>query len=274
MELSNSKMKALMSCESKFYHTFVAKDYIEPPSEAMSCGSLLDAIITKGVTIDPDGRPNPLMLKEAMASTYGDGSEHVNNVLVKSGALTAEARRVAKAGLRLLADPVVQKLLKKAESQKTVKGEFLGMQFSGTPDLVTELDGTSIILDVKKTTSAAETWAEVYQRDGTVRNEKMAWFEAWDYWMQLCLYKHLCKLPDARTGLLSASNEEIARISLDMIKTDIKQLERIWEPYITRIKHLETFGWNDLKRCGECAYCRMTAKIEIGDDIPARLRYL
>jgi len=274
MELSNSKMKMLMECESKFYHTFVAKDYNEPPSDAMSCGALLDAIMTKGAMIDPEGKPNPLMLKEAMASTYGDGSEHVANVLTKSGGLTAEAKRVAAAGLRLLADPVVQKLLKKAVSQKTLEGEFLGMKFKGTPDLITELDGTPIILDVKKTMSAREMWAEVYHRDGSIRNEKMFWFEARDYWMQLCLYKHLAKLPDARTGLLSASNEEISRISLDMIKTDITQLERIWTPYINRIKHLETFGWNDLERCGDCAYCRMTANISIGDDIPARLRYL
>lgn len=275
IELTNSKMKQMMKCEAKFYHTFIAKDYNEPPSLALSCGALLDAIMTKGTIVDPNGKPNPLMLKTAMASTYGDGSEHVNNILTKTGSFTAEAQRVAAAGLRLLADPTVQKLLKGAESQKTLHGEFLGVAFAGTPDLINVIDKTTFIIDVKKTNTNAECWEEVHYPDGTVRNEKMQWFEAYDYWMQLALYKHLLGAKgDTRTGLLSASNEEISRISLDMIKVDIKQLERIWTPYIKRIQHQETFGWKDMQRCEECAYCRMTKVLKLGEDEPARIRWM
>jgi len=274
IELTNSKMKKLMECEALFYHSYVVQDFKQPASAYMSNGALLDAIMTKGTVVDPEGRPNPLMLKQALASTYGDGSEHLENLLLKSGGLTAGARKVAAAGLRLLADPTVQKLLKGAQSQVTLHGTFCGVKFSGTPDLINKVDGTTFIIDVKKTNNSPTDWAEVFYPDGTVRNEKMTWFEAYDYWMQLALYKHLNGDPGARTGLLSASEEDVSRIALDMIKVDVAQLERIWTPYIKRLQHLDTFGWSDVKRCGECPFCKLTNTISIGDDIPARMRYL
>jgi len=273
IELSNSKMKILLECESKFYHTFVAKDLKFVPSEAMSNGSLLDAMVTKGFVIDPQDKPNPILLKKAMASTYGDGSEHVDNLLQKNGSLYAGARHAVGGGLRLLADPTVQLLLKNAKCQETLYGEFCGMKFSGTPDIITSIGDTDYIIDVKKTCGNLETWTEVEDAYGKKQNRKVMWYEAYDYWMQLALYKHLLgsKRP-VRTGLLSASEETPSHIGLDMLTVDIENLRKIWTPYIDRIKKSEKDGWVNLGRCEACEFCRSTSKIKIGEDVEPLIR--
>lgn len=271
--LSNSKIKAFLECEEAAYHEHILKDYVPPTSGALSRGSLLDAIMTKQFRTTPDSIPNRAQLQQALASTYGDGSEHVDNLLVKNGSFDAQAKKVVRAANKLLLDPVVRQLMAGAEFQRHVEGEFCGYPFKGEIDIKTaSIDGITYIIDTKKMCDVEDGWGVIYENGEFFRNQKMPWYDVYDYWMAFTLYKHLYeqelkqkKLPPEtiKTGLLYATEQEPSNIGLVLLETDIKALTRIYTPIVKLVKALEKGDEPMMGRCGLCEWCRATSKVEI-----------
>lgn len=276
MILSNSKIKAFLTCEDAAYHEYAVGDYTRKASKALSRGSLLDAIVTGGYQTRADVTPDKYQLQSALRSTYGDGSEHMANLVMKSGGFDAGARTVIQAADRLLNDPVTSRLLDGAEFQKHVEGKFLGHMFKGEIDILTkDVGGTTYLLDLKKTASIEDKWGDTYNRFGEIRAAKLPWYDVYDYWMQLCLYKHLLGKPDIKTGIIYATEEEPSNIGLVLIETDIKSLEAIWGPVVKLVTEIESGKLKSgFKRCGLCDWCRSTSKVEIPDfEVEPNIRY-
>lgn len=276
--LSYSGIKCFMRCNREYYHRYVIKDTVIPPSPAHSRGALLDAIVTKGFRATPGAAVNKEVLRAALASTYGDGSEHVGNLLLKSGGFGKEASRVLEAGLRLMEDPAVRKMMEKAKTQVTLEGKVAGYAFNGTPDIITTIDGLHYIVDVKKTSSQRRIWAECGIGDpkSPPYNKPLDWWDAYDYWMQLAVYKLLylqnnpnVKEEDLRTGLLAASEEtdDVSLIEYVPLAAPTCLLEDIIHPYITALDALNKGGWKgEMNNCGECIVCRKASKIDLDQD--------
>ena len=261
--LSQSKMRTFMECETLYYHNYIAKDIISPPSAAMSVGKLLDAIITKNYLVLPDGKPNIDVLKSHMATKYSDGSADVDNLLLKSGMLSAAARKVVSAGIRLRGDPVFKELIDKAKFQVDLEGEICGVTFQGTADIITEYRGETYIIDVKKTSVDPYVWAP----DANGRSVKLPWWDGWDYWMQLTAYWHMLGNPNAKCAVIGVSEEDIPRMEYVGLTPMFRDLEEAWEPYIGRMMDYYSNGWDKVGRCGNCIACKYTSSIKVTDPI-------
>ena len=261
--LSFSKMRSFMKCEVGFFHRYIQKDIVSKPSEAMSCGALLDAVVTKGYNPFPSEAPSVSELTSVLSSPYGDGSDHVGNLLLKSGKFSTRAVRCINAALRLKAEPEVAELLKHGVCQKTYEGVFLGRKFSCTPDIVYSHNDKNVIADVKKTSSELEVWSEIMPGTVESHNRKLRWWDAWDYWMQLALYKHITNLLDAKTVLLAASEESPTRLEGVVLYTDIGDLEDTLGPKLDRMDHLISTNWEGATGCGVCEACRSLSSVNL-----------
>ena len=262
MELSTSIVKAFLQCEDAAYHTHVVGDYRPPVTGGQSRGALVDAVITKAL-VTTESKPQSVeKLAEAMAGAYGDGYEHVENLLMKSGGYDAAARKAVVAALRLKADPEAQRVFNGAAFQVRVTGTFCGTRFRGDIDIVNR--DLKLLLDLKKVASEEPVWAEVYASDGLViGNRKLAWYDAYDYWMQLTLYKELLGIKDVRTGLLYVTEQDPPAVGLKFLETDALTLSKIWQPVVDRILELERTRPASAKRCGTCPWCRSQSKVTL-----------
>lgn len=271
MQLSNSIIKAYLECPEAADQIYRLRRHTRGSSEAQSRGSLIDGIVTKGFRTTPEAIPDQGLLKQALASSYGDGNEHIANLLLKRGEYSAAAKRAIRAANKLLNDPVVANLLDGAEFQRRIEFDYLGSKWHGDIDILTRpIQGTRYLLDLKKPCSIEPTWAEIKTVSGATgrleytSNRKVPWYDAWDYWMQLALYRiGLGDKEPVKTGILYATDEDPSNVGMVLIEPDPAMLERIVKPMVQLIRDLEAGKPRALPRCGVCDWCRGTSKVSI-----------
>lgn len=238
-------------------------------TEAMACGSLVDAIITRGLIGYNDD------VQAALASSYSDGAETLATLTTKKGEWTAAARTAISAANRLLADPDVSELLSDPRTLKQARLTFRiapDVTWRGDIDLLCLDDDAVRIIDLKAPGRIDDGWIVVGGK-----NTKVAWWEAWQYWFQLSGYAYGLSADSAtvdgrpferakpiRAGLLYATRGEYPAIGYQPVPLDMAA----WEMAVMlRLDAIRAIVDGDVPApmCGRCDYCASRSRVQIAD---------
>lgn len=293
--LTNSIFRALTECPARAMAQYegrilgdatIAPKWVEPSTEAMAAGSLVDAMVTRGMQADEtDGKVLPASFYAMLKSSYDDGMKNASLLCNKSGGWNATAKAAIVAAKRLLADPVAQSLLATAILQPRIS--FLiddGITWQGDIDILTAVNGELSITDLKSPGKTEDGWI-VSQG----KNVKCAWYDAWSYWFQLSGYRFGIEYgadftlngaqwnPSAlgveatapvRTGILFASREKVPEIGYVPIgdhaatwEMILKHKTKFGGPSKLEIIKAIATGQVNAPMCGKCNYCKSKSKV-------------
>lgn len=244
-------------------------------TEAMACGSLVDAIVTRGLDITA-GRDS---VQAALASSYSDGSETLATLTTKKGEWTAAAKTAIRAAQRLLEDHDVADMLSSPATRKQARLTFRiapDVTWRGDIDLLCLDDDAVRIIDLKAPGRIDDGWIVVGGK-----NTKVAWWEAWQYWFQLSGYAYGICSDSARlngepcridkpviTGLLYATRGEYPAIGYQPVPLDMEA----WETAVMlRLNAIRAVVAGDVPApmCGRCDYCASRSRVQIADYSPS-----
>jgi len=290
MVLTNSIFRGFLDCPARTmaeHGGLVTGDGRTPEwhtrtTEAMACGSLVDAIITRGLTgivssvcpaTDLDA------VQAALASSYSDGAETLDTLLTKKGEWTAAARTAISAARRLLADPDVSELLADPRTRKQARITFMvapDVTWRGDIDLLVDDADCVRVVDLKAPGRIEDGWIAAGGK-----NVKVAWWEAWQYWFQLSGYAYGLASDSAtvdgspferakpiRAGLLYATRGEYPAIGYQPVPLDMEA----WEMAVMlRLDAIRAIVDGDVQApmCGRCDYCASRSRVQIADCSPS-----
>jgi len=244
-------------------------------TEAMACGSLVDAIVTRGLDITADRDA----VQAALASSYSDGSETLATLTTKKGEWTAAAKTAIRAAQRLLEDPDVADMLSSPATRKQARLTFRiapDVTWRGDIDLLYLDDDAVRIIDLKAPGRIDDGWIVVGGK-----NTKVAWWEAWQYWFQLSGYAYGLSADSAtvdgspferakpiHAGLLYATRGEYPAIGYQPVPLDMEA----WEmAVVLRLDAIRAIVDGDVPApmCGRCDYCASRSRVQIADYSPS-----
>ena len=243
-------------------------------TEAMACGSLVDAIITRGLDL------NSFLVRRdavqaALASSYSDGAETLATLTTQRGEWTAAAKTAIRAAQRLLEDPDVADMLSSPATRKQARLTFQvapDVTWRGDIDLLLDDADCVRIIDLKAPGRIDDGWIVVGGK-----NTKVAWWEAWQYWFQLSGYAYgICsdsatvdgspfeRAKPIRAGLLYATRGEYPAIGYQPVPLDMAA----WEMAVMlRLDAIRAIVAGDVPApmCGRCDYCASRSRVQIAD---------
>ena len=244
-------------------------------TEAMACGSLVDAIVTRGLDITADRDA----VQAALASSYSDGAETLATLTTKKGEWTAAARAAIRAAQRLLGDHDVADMLSSPATRKQARLTIRiapDVTWRGDIDLLCLDDDAVRIIDLKAPGRIDDGWIVVGGK-----NTKVAWWEAWQYWFQLSGYAYgicsdsamlngePCRIDKpVITGLLYATRGEYPAIGYQPVPLDMEA----WEMAVMlRLDAIRAVVAGDVPApmCGRCDYCASRSRVQIADCSPS-----
>lgn len=244
-------------------------------TEAMACGSLVDAIVTRGLDITA-GRD---AVQAGLASSYSDGAETLDTLVTKKGEWTAAAKTAIRAAQRLLEDHDVADMLRSPATRKQARLTFRiapDVTWRGDIDLLCLDDDAVRIIDLKAPGRIDDGWIVVGGK-----NTKVAWWEAWQYWFQLSGYAYGLASDSAtvngipferakpiRAGLLYATRGEYPAIGYQPVPLDMEA----WEMAVMlRLDAIRAIVDGDVPApmCGRCDYCASMSRVQIADGSPS-----
>ena len=244
-------------------------------TEAMACGSLVDAIVTRGLDITA-GRD---AVQAGLASSYSNGAETLDTLLTKKGEWTAAAKTAIRAAQRLLEDHDVADMLRSPATLKQARLTFRiapDVTWRGDIDLLCLDDDAVRIIDLKAPGRIDDGWIVVGGK-----NTKVAWWEAWQYWFQLSGYAYgicsdsamlngePCRIDKpVITGLLYATRGEYPAIGYQPVPLDMAA----WEMAVMlRLDAIRAIVDGDVPApmCGRCDYCASRSRVQIADGSPS-----
>ena len=244
-------------------------------TEAMACGSLVDAIVTRGLDITADRDA----VQAALASSYSDGAETLDTLLTKKGEFTAAARTAISSANRLLADPDVSEVLADPRTLKQARLTFRiapDVTWRGDIDLLGLDDDAVWIIDLKAPGRIDDGWIV-----SGGKNIRVSWWEAWQYWFQLSGYAYGICSDSATlngspfrvdkpviTGLLYATRGEYPAIGYQPVPLDMEA----WEMAVMlRLDAIRAIVDGDVPApmCGRCDYCASRSRVQIADCSPS-----
>lgn len=303
--LTNSIFKTFLDCPSRAMamykgriigDTSIVPEWQEPATEAMACGSLVDAMVTRHMAADEfDKAVKPDDFYVYLKSSYDDGMKNAALLCNKSGGWNAAAKKAIHAAHRLIADPVTQSLLQNAILQPRIS--FLlddGVTWRGDIDILTAHNGELHIIDLKSPGRTDDGWIVCQGK-----NVKCAWYDAWSYWFQLSGYRYGIEYGNDftlngcdwnvtalgidqdtpfRTGLLFCSREENPEIGYVPIADHAATWEMILKnktkfggpSKLEIIKAIAT-GQVDAPMCGKCDYCKSKSRVVMPTEHAAAL---
>ena len=244
-------------------------------TEAMACGSLVDAIVTRGLDITADRDA----VQAALASSYSDGAETLDTLSTKKGEWTAAAKTAIRAAQRLLEDHDVADMLRSPATLKQARLTFRiapDVTWRGDIDLLCLDDDAVRIIDLKAPGRIDDGWIVVGGK-----NLKVAWWEAWQYWFQLSGYAYGLSADSAKVngipferakpfhaGLLYATRGEYPAIGYQPVPLDMEA----WEMAVMlRLDAIRAIVDGDVPApmCGRCDYCASRSRVQISDGSPS-----
>lgn len=244
-------------------------------TEAMACGSLVDAIVTRGLDITEDRR----IMQDWLASSYSDGAETLDTLLTKKGEFTAAARTAISAARRLLADPDVSELLSDPRTLKQARITFRiapDVTWRGDIDLLVDDADCVRVVDLKAPGRIEDGWISAGGK-----NVKVPWWVSWQYWFQLSGYAYGLSVDSAkvngspferakpiRAGLLYATRCEHPAIGYQPVPLDMAA----WEMAVMlRLDAIRAIADGDVPApmCGRCDYCATCSRVQIADCSPS-----
>ena len=244
-------------------------------TEAMACGSLVDAIVTLGLDITADRDA----VQAALASSYSDGAETLDTLLTKNGEFTSAARTAISAARRLLADPDVSELLADPRTLKQARITFMvapDVTWRGDIDLLCLDDDAVRIIDLKSPGRIDDGWIAAGGK-----NVKVPWWVSWQYWFQLSGYAYGLSSDSAtvdgspferakpiRAGLLYATRGEYPAIGYQPVPVALDAWEAAVMLRLDAIRAI-TAGDVAAPMCGRCDYCASMSRVQIADCSPS-----
>lgn len=297
--LTNSIFKTFLDCPARAMamhkgrvlgDASIKPEWEEPATEAMAAGSLVDAMVTRGMLADETDRTiQPEQFYGFLKSSYDDGMKNAKTLCNRSGGWNAAAKKAILAAKRLLADPAAQSLLENAILQPRVS--FLlddDVTWQGDIDILTVRDGELHIIDLKSPGRTDDGWIT-----SGGRNQKCAWHEAWSYWFQLAGYCYALGYgrdltlngaawsPTAigidadakpRAGILYCSREDIPEIGYIPVAGNVAAWEMILKsrtkfggPSKLEIIRAIAAGQVEAPGCGKCGFCKSRSKVVVPD---------
>lgn len=305
--LTNSIFKAMIECPARamaMYSSRIKGDttieatWKQKSTAAMACGSLVDAMVTRGFDCSADDKSiTPIRFFKHLASSYDDGMKNAELLCNKSGGWNADAVKAIQAGKRLLADKGVQELLKDAILQPRIKFKVEeGVYWEGDIDiLTTDNNGNLLVVDLKSPGSTEDGWLT-----SMGKNVKVPWYDAWSYWFQLSGYCYglqfgkeltlngeawklskdfmpkLSTEPSVYSQILFGTREPVCQIGLK----NIANMPDLWHSILTKktkfggpskldaIRAIVS-GEAEAPMCGKCDYCKSKSFVAQSDEIPA-----
>ena len=244
-------------------------------TEAMACGSLVDAIVTRGLDITADRDA----IQAALASSYSDGAETLATLTTQRGEWTAAAKAAIRAAQRLLEDPDVADMLSSHATRKQARITFMvapDVTWRGDIDLLCLDDDAVRIIDLKAPGRIDDGWIAVGGK-----NVKVPWWVSWQYWFQLSGYAYgICsdsatvdgspfeRAKPIRAGLLYATRGEYPAIGYQPVPVALDA----WEAAVMlRLDAIRAIVDGDVPApmCGRCDYCASMSRVQIADCSPS-----
>ena len=227
---SASQVKAFKKCEAMALAEIKGK-YFRPASQALMVGSYVDAALTGDV--------------EAWILQHPE-------VLKRDGSLKAEFVQAQEMVDRAKRDPVFREYLR-GRHQAIMTGKLFGVPFKAKFDALRE----DRIVDLKTVRDMEPVYLPGQGR--------VDFATAWDWPLQMAIYQKIVeinkgvKLP---CFLAVITNETPADIAVIQIEQERMDAEMAWlEQALPRYEAIKS-GVILPERCGHCAYCRETHKID------------
>lgn len=243
-------------------------------TEAMACGSLVDAIITRGLELN-----NCFVRRDsvqaALASSYSDGGETLATLTTQRGEWTAAAKTAIRAAQRLLGDTDVADMLSSTDTRKQARITFPvapDVTWRGDIDLLVDDAECVRVVDLKSPGRIDDGWIAAGGK-----NVKVPWWVAWQYWFQLSGYAYGLSSNSAtvdgstferakpiRAGLLYATRGEYPAIGYQPVPLDMAAWEKA---VMLRLHAIRAIVDGDVPApmCGRCDYCASRSRVQIAD---------
>ena len=244
-------------------------------TEAMACGSLVDAIVTRGLDITADRDA----VQAGLASSYSDGAETLATLTTQRGEWTAAAKSAIRAAQRLLDDTDVADMLSSPSTRKQARITFPvapDVTWRGDIDLLLDDADCVRVVDLKSPGRIDEGWIAAGGK-----NVKVPWWVAWQYWFQLSGYAYGLSCDSAtvdgspferakpiRAGLLYATRGEYPAIGYQPVPLDMEAWEKA---VMLRLDAIRAIVDGDVPApmCGRCDYCASMSRVQIADCSPS-----
>lgn len=222
---SASLVKEFLSCPARAYAEMTG-NYDRPASEALLVGGYVDAYFDGTLPEFIADHPEICKRDGTLKAVYGKADQMIQ---------------------RAEADPVFMDYME-GEKQRIVTGEIGGMPFKAKFDVY---DGRRIV-DLK----TVKDMRPVYKPG----EGRMTFADAWNWPLQMAIYQALegHRLPCYLAVITKEDPPDIEVIEVPQDKMDAELdflLEKL--PYFDAIKQ----GIVEPDRCENCAYCRMTKKL-------------
>ena len=223
-------------------------DYEPPSKRAFILGSYVDAALTE-----------PSEVFEAFKD------EHADDLFKKNGTPYAEIAQADAMIATLRKQPEATYLLGhrgNGETQVIVTGEIDGVAWKGKIDVL--LADDALFVDLK-TAASFYRWIEVVDPAKGLRNQKVAWYEVYNYWRQISVYAELLRQSrgvDATGVILGVTKEDPPDADVWLFENTTRL-----DSELRQIGYLlpEVLEWKeaDAPRCGHCDWCRRTKTLAI-----------
>lgn len=283
MVLTNSVFRGFLACPARTmaeHGGLVTGDgrpaeWHTRTTEAMACGSLVDAIVTRGLDITADRDA----VQAGLASSYSDGAETLDTLSTKKGEWTAAARTAISAARRLLADPDASELLADPRTMKQARLTFRiapDVTWRGDIDLLVDDADCVRVVDLKSPGRIDDGWIAAGGK-----NVRVPWWVSWQYWFQLSGYAYGLASDSAtvdgspferakpiRAGLLYATRGEYPAIGYQPVPVALDA----WEAAVMlRLDAIRAIVDGDVPApmCGRCDYCASRSRVQIADCSPS-----
>lgn len=246
-------------------------------TEAMACGSLVDAIITRELGLNSYFVRRD-SVQAALASSYSDGAETLATLTTQRGEWTAAAKTAIRAAQRLLDDTDVADMLSSPATRKQARITFQvapDVTWRGDIDLLLDDADCVRVVDLKSPGRIEDGWIAAGGK-----NVKVPWWVAWQYWFQLSGYAYGLASDSAtvdgspferakpiRAGLLYATRGEYPAIGYQPVPLDMDA----WEMAVMlRLDAIRAIVDGDVPApmCGRCDYCASMSRVQIADCSP------
>jgi hypothetical protein len=193
-------------------------------------------------------------------NTLGTFKAEHPQIFTKQGTLKSEYKK-ADEMINCLEKDDAFKEIYVGDKEKIYTGELFGVQWKIKVDLLNLNEG--YFIDLKTTRDFEKQWIEA---DG--KNIKVTFVEKWGYFLQIAVYREILaqnlglEPGELEAFIIAATKQDPPdKVVLCFKEEDFQEGLREVQTYINHIMDVKE-GRVEPIRCGNCAYCRSTKKLD------------
>lgn len=246
--MSNSTYKAWLDCPARQY----AKEHnqwVDEETMAQTVGKYVDVALLTPKLLDKHVEAN----RSILFTSRGDKPR-------------AEIQRADKMIERAERDDTFMGSLY-GDNQRIITWEMFGVQWKAAIDAMDTNRGT--LVDLKTCKDFEPIWSQE-------RRIKLPFYEAYNYWLQLAVYREAYKSVEgnypAIVAIAAVTKEEYPRLKVIQFDNEARfahELEQVAEKLPTIIEYRKAKQAADVPACGKCDYCaeHQEAKMEMAESL-------